>query len=350
MKKIILVFALFGLLAFSLTGCQSTYVTSAKIYLQQNDFDNAQEQLNMGLQENPNDAQAHFLLGKIYSHQKEYMKMLSEFDAAQKLNPKYDAEIVSIKDKHALDLYNSAVEKYNSQDQDGAIADLKLVTVFTPNDIEAWSLLGKSYLRKEQTEDAFSSLEKAIELDPQFERLDERVFFMEIYYNQKEYEEALNLAMKILRKDEGNKDAIKVAAFCYNQLGQNERALEYYKEVIKDQPDDPDLIFNFGLLYEGMEMYDEAIVQYKKAYELNPGDFEAILQCAQLYIEIKEDYLNAIDCYKKAIEIEPENANIWNNLGIAQLRAGEQTEDAKLIEEGAASIKKATELRASENP
>ena len=119
--------------------------------------------------------------------------------------------------------------------------------------------------------------------------------------------------------------------------------------ILKDQPDNPELIFNLGLLYESMERYDDAIAQFERAHELNPEDLEAILHHAQLCLEKTGDYLGAIECYKAALKISQDNPSILNNLGVAQIRAGNELEDQSLIDEGTATLKRAEELKAK-NP
>lgn len=349
MKTITVIFALVGLVALGLNGCQSMYVTSAKVYLQQNDLESAREQLELGLKENPNDAEAHFLLGKIYAQRREYSEMLSEFNMALSISEKNKDEIESVKKKHFRDLYNGAVEDFNSGKLDKAITELQNAVMLEPDDQAGWALLGKSYVRQEQNEEAIAALEKAVSLDPKFEQVEDRVLLMEIYYNTEHYEEALNSATEILRQDPANKDAIRISAFCYNALGQTEKALEYYQDILKDQPDDPDLNFNLGLLYEKMARYDDAVAQFDKTIQLNPEDLEAILHCAQLYLEMKGDNLKAIEYYKMGLEVDPDNAGILNNLGVAQIRAGEEMDDQNLINEGTASIKRAAELK-GQNP
>ncbi len=349
MKNIVVALTILSLGLMVLTGCQSMYVTSAKVYLQQNDLDNATEQLQLGLKDNPKDAEAHFLLGKIYAQRKMYPEMLTEFDTALSLNKKYASEIESTKNKHFRNLYNNAVEQFNGDKLDKAAESLRTALVIEPNDLEGWALLGKTYIRQKKSDDALAALEKTVSLDPEFKMIDERILLMELYYNNERYEEALNSAQEIMRHDPNNEEAIKVAAFCCNALGQTEKALEYYENILKDQPDNPDLIFNLGLLYESMERYDDAIAQFERAHELNPEDLEAILHHAQLCLEKTGDYLGAIECYKAALKISQDNPSILNNLGVAQIRAGNELDDQSLIDEGTATLKRAEELK-TQNP
>jgi len=341
-----------------LAGCQSVYVTSAKVYIQQNDLENAKKQLQEGLRTNPKDAEAHYLLGSIYAQEKQYPEMLQEYDASLALNPKHKADIEKIKEKHFRELFNSAVEKFNNKQPEEAITLLDQAVTISPGDRDAWALLAKSQIRIKQYDQSKTSLQKAIALDPQYSSYEERVLLMEMLYNESKQMEALNLAEDILQKDPSNRDATRVAAFCYNYLAMQEadgskkaalqaKALDYYQKVLQGQPDDSDLVFNLGLLYEAMERYDEAIAQYERAWTLNPKDLEALLHEAQIYLDRKNDNLKAIEFYKRGLELEPNNAGIWNNLGVALIRAGEKANDEALIKEGTTALKKAEELRSN---
>jgi tetratricopeptide (TPR) repeat protein len=320
-------------------------VTSAKIYLQQNDLKNAQEQLEQGLITNPNDAQAHYLLGQVYSKQKKFPEMISEFDATMALSDKFTADIEKMKAKHSRELYNSGVENFNAGNHEKAIKQLEMAAVVDPDDQEGWALLGKAYIRSEMVEESIAALEKAAELDPTYEKIDDRVLLMEIYYNEDRVQEALNLAMEILRQDQKNREATKVAAFCYNQMGQTEKAFEYYTEIMKNNPDDPDLIFNLGLIYEGMERYEEAAAQFEKTYQLNPQDEIAYKKCGLIHLEMLKDNQKAVECYRLGLENFPDSPDFMNNLGIALIRAGQDADDQALINEGTEHIKQAAELR-----
>ncbi len=167
--------------------------------------------------QNPNDAQAHYLLGEIYAKQKKYPEMMQEFDASLALSEKYRADIAKTKNSHFESLYNEAVENFNKKETDKTVEVLKTALLISPNDREAWSLLAKTYIRANRFDEGKETMRKAIALDPNMENLSDRILLMELYYNNHEYENALTSAEEILRKEATNKDAIKVAAFCYNQ-------------------------------------------------------------------------------------------------------------------------------------
>ncbi len=360
MKNAMIILALCALTAGIFLGCQSVYLTSAKVYIQQNDLENARLQLEEGLKQNPNDAEVHFLLGEIYSRQKQYPEMLREYDATLALNQKHKAEIEKTKEKHFRDLYNSAVENFNNKQSEQAIEKLKYAILINPQDREGWSLLGKSYVRLQQFDTATEAFNKAIALDPNYESLGDRVLLMQMYYNNKNNDEALKLAEVIMRKDPANIDAIRVGAFCNNERAVQEsdpvkklefqnQAISFFKKVLETQPDNPDMHFNLGELYRAMERYDEAISEYELTFALNVKDTEAISRAAFLYLEMKKNNPRAIELYKKAVEIDPQNGSYWTNLGVAQIQEGTSTNSKELLEEGKKSLEKGKGL-SSQNP
>ncbi|RJP80919.1 MAG: tetratricopeptide repeat protein [Candidatus Zixiibacteriota bacterium] len=346
------------ILALGLTGCQSVYVTSAKVYLQQNDLENAKKQLQEGLAINPKDAEAHYLLGQIYAQEENYPEMMKEFEASLALSQKFQGDIDTIKERHFRSTFNAAVDAFNNGQPENAVESLKKSILIHPDSHEAWSLLGKSYVRLQDHEQAVQAMSKAIELDHNWENMDDRILLMEMLYNNKKYGEALQLAESLLQKDPANKDGIKVAAYVYNQYAMEEtdeakkkelqnKAIEYYERVLQDSPDDANLVFNLGLLYEDMGEFDQAIARFDRAAALNPNDLEALLHVAELYLQKMDNSHKAIEYYQKALTVDPDNAGILNNLGVAQMRVGVSEENQEMIEEGKKNIARATELRGS---
>jgi tetratricopeptide (TPR) repeat protein len=92
-------------------GVKSQYITSAKIYLKLRppDYDNAVKQLQLELEHNPGNAEAHFLLGQIYSEKRMYPEMAKQFDSSLELSPQFKNEIQVIREDKWVAMFNSGV-------------------------------------------------------------------------------------------------------------------------------------------------------------------------------------------------------------------------------------------------
>lgn len=82
--------------------------------------------------------------------------------------------------------------------------------------------------------------------------------------------------------------------------------------------------FNKGYDYDVQEDYDNAILAYSKAIELNPKDADAYNNRGAIY-DIKKEYDLAIQDYNKAIELTPEDADLYINKLLACQNSGKYT-------------------------
>ena len=82
-----------------------------------------------------------------------------------------------------------------------------------------------------------------------------------------------------------------VIAFRYFQ--KPDLALGYFKRGISMQPDFPQAYENIGDCYYQMKNTDEAIVNYKKAIQQNPRQFNATIRLATAYMDYK-NYRDAL--------------------------------------------------------
>ena len=83
----------------------------------------------------------------------------------------------------------------------------------------------------------------------------------------------------------------------------------------KVEAGDAESAIAIGNIYrEHFNNLEVVIFWYIKAIELNPNDASAYFNLGYTYSD-KQDYLKAIDCYTKFIELNPTSAAAYNNLG-----------------------------------
>ena len=71
---------------------------------------------------------------------------------------------------------------------------------------------------------------------------------------------------------------------------------------------------------------DEAIACYDKAIEIDPDNSSVFLISKGIALFSQRKYDEAMTCFDKAIEIDPNNADAWNGKGHALAFLGRNTE------------------------
>ncbi|MBU4480533.1 trypsin-like peptidase domain-containing protein [Patescibacteria group bacterium] len=102
-----------------------------------------------------------------------------------------------------------------------------------------------------------------------------------------------------------------------------EKALSYFKILVKIDPLDSSSYFRIGFCYEKIEALEDAIEAYKQAIRIDPDDAIAYynlgLTCIRLHY-----YAKAIEVFKQAIRIDPDFAEAHVGLGAAYLCIGDR--------------------------
>jgi len=131
--------------------------------------------------------------------------------------------------------------------------------------------------------------------------------------------------------------ANKLGVHFYN-TGKIEESIPYYQEAIKINGNNNVYYENLGLAYEGIKDAEKAEEYYLEALKLKE-EYQTCNRLGILYYRRNQndDTDKAIEYYKKAIRIDPENAVLYENLGLAY-------EQKKMLEEAEQAYIKATEI------
>jgi len=144
---------------------------------------------------------------------------------------------------------------------------------------------------------------------------DDYQFMAQDYCNQGEYEkalEAIDNALK-LRPEEFTALLLKniiLTKFRYE-------ALEILDKLIEINPDCSSHLINKATILDTMGQYEEALIAYKKAIEIDPKNSRACYNVGNLLAINLGKYSEAIEYFDKATEIEPNFYIAWMDKGSA---------------------------------
>lgn len=343
-----------------LMACQTKEVTSAKVYISQNNWDMAIEQLEQAVQIYPNDAEARYLLGEGYGNKGMWEKMNEMFNQSVALAPTFENQIKNTRDKYWVSSFNQGVAKVNTKagetaDVAGAIESFSTAIKVDPKRIEAYKNLAFSNLRSDNVDGAIAAYLAYLAINPKETTILNEV--TRLYIDKKDYAAAQESAQKVLAIDAANGDAIANLAMAYDLNGQNDMAQKTYQEALEKNPNNVDLLFNLARLSYLNKEYDKAIQLFQKVISISPEDYDANLNVGNAYLtmadelrkalvekenkketvteadlaKLKDFYRAAIPFLEKAIAVKPDNAAVYYNLGVAYVNIGEAEKGAEFF-------------------
>jgi tetratricopeptide (TPR) repeat protein len=104
------------------------------------------------------------------------------------------------------------------------------------------------------------------------------------------------------------------SAFQYYQAGDLQQAKLVCAEILKEQPDNEEILYLFGIVLTQLEEYDPAISHLESSLRLNESNADGYLALGAIF-QKKGLPDEAIKYYLKAIGIDPDFAEAYENLG-----------------------------------
>ena len=295
-------------------GCQSPALTAAKLYLKQDQSQKAKEQLVLALETEPQNAEAHFLLGKIYSVEGDYAAMDAAFARSVDLSPKFRDQIEQTREYYWAREYNAGVGDAQGEDAelDRALDRFKNAVLIRPERLEAWRNLAYVYYQIGQADAAIATYQRIVSADP----ADASSLYSlgVLYLNQDRYQEAVGTLSQLLEVDPRHLDGHINLAVAQVHTGDDKGAEDHYRKAIEIDPGAPNSYYNLGNLYWQQEDYTAALKAYEKTVELKPDDGDARYNLAITYLAL-EDMDSALPLLQQLSEMTPDNALVWRELG-----------------------------------
>jgi tetratricopeptide (TPR) repeat protein len=132
---------------------------------------------------------------------------------------------------------------------------------------------GKQYYQEGKFEKSNESLEKALDIDPGFvlayKKISENYHYLGDIDQAKKYAQMAFSWFDQDRVSFRERHLIEGWAFTILE-GSYEKAIETYKKLLQNYPDDEDGNTYLGAIYRNMEEWDLAIERFEKVYKVNP--------------------------------------------------------------------------------
>lgn len=362
-KKVLPLFIFFVGMIFSGYQCSSTELTSAKLYIQQKNYDKAIDALQKEVAKNPKSDEGYYLLGVVQGEKERYSEMIDSYNKSLSVSDKFSKNISDSKKYFWANLFNKGVGFYQrgskTSDKDSAqlyfdksIEAFNSAIAIEPDSADTYKNLSFVYMSAQQYDNAIAPLEKLIEKE---QALDGYKFLAEILYakgtefknkyeNNKVLSDSLE-AMKYFNRaisvaEEGRKkypdDADLLVVLSNSYIGANkiETALEAFKSGVEKDPNNQYYRYNYGVLLLGKNDFAGAEAQFKKALEIDPEYYNASYNLAVTYVkwgaminkiadekgdlnnkEYKDKYQKALPYLEKIVQNKKDDIAMWELLG-----------------------------------
>ncbi|KPL18247.1 MAG: hypothetical protein AMJ92_08945 [candidate division Zixibacteria bacterium SM23_81] len=346
------------------SGCGNPALTGAKVYIQQQEWGKAQEQLELAVQEMPQDAESHYLLGWVYGEQGMYEPMVREFETSLEISDRWKGKIEAVRKEKWTMAFNRGVQAGKEEDFQKAVMEFKTATIIEPGEPDAFNNLAFAYTNLDSLDQALKAYKNVLELQPS--NVPPMINSGVIYFNRGEYQKAQDLFHKSLELEPSNKNAISMSALTLERMAIRQRAtlqtestqedslrienevqsllnqaVATYDQGIKAHPDDQDFAYNLGVLYaQEFKNYQAAAPLFRKVTELDPTDVDAWYNLATAQLAL-DDIESAQPSLEKVLELEPENGTAWYQLGVIYIKRGMRAE-------GEEAFKKAEQFQSAE--
>ncbi len=149
----------------------------------------------------------------------------------------------------------------------------------------------------------------------------------EYYFSKNYFEEAAGI-LEYLLTIEKNGELYQKIAFCYQKLGDYEKALDLYRKAELYELNRLWNLKKIALCYRNLKQPDKALEYYKEAEKLNPDDLNNQLNVGHCLLEL-DQFDEALKCYFKLEYLAPGNKKVWRPIAWCSFLTGKKEQAEK---------------------
>jgi len=186
-------------------------------------------------------------------------------------------------------------------------------TEMSPENAQAWAVLGMAYDWNGDVSRAIDACKRAIDLDPTYARA--YAYLSEAYTDAVRWTEAREAAELALQLDDHDEDVYRNYGYMLESQGDYTGAIAAYERALEIHPNLAYIHIAVGRNYRALGDFEAAARSFQRATEIDPSDAKAYDQLGWTYYAMGE-YEQAETYLKKAIEADTEFGQAFGHLAI----------------------------------
>jgi tetratricopeptide (TPR) repeat protein len=351
---------------FSTTGfqCGSAELTSAKLYINQKQYDKAEMSLLKEVQKNDKNEEAWYLLGQVRLEMRKYNEMLDAYRKALEVSDAHKTEIARNRLAVWALMYNEGVKNYNNGKDsagayDKALDEFNTAIAMEPDSSGTYYVAAMAYYAKKDYPKSAEMLHTALEKKPDFG--DAGKFLGQVEYMmaserqaandsvgaQKHWTEAIKGFEVAYKENPSESENITNLIDVYEKTKNTDKALELTSSAVKKDPNNKTFRYAYGVFLLKQEKYPEAIEQFDAALKIDPQYGDARYNLGVSYLNwgvkqkeetdkkaeaeaaksgkrgkdvkldesYKEKFKQALPYLEESVQDRPNDAGLWQSLG-----------------------------------
>jgi len=224
---------------------------------------------------------AYYYLGYMQYEQDNYERAIDYYNQGLQIDPTNETLLrylsVSYERNDMLNEALAALEKIAEQNPDKAI----------------YYNVARLYNRLGKTSEALSTLDKAFEIDPDFESAHD--LYAEIAYDKQDFNAAIKSLEFLSNARPDNDEIARRLALCYQRTNQLDKAIDSYRTIIAGDANNLRAYLNLASAYrtkaldnpaEARNNYDKARLTYIEAMKISPNNPRIEVSLADVYLAL----------------------------------------------------------------
>ncbi|XP_061061403.1 protein O-mannosyl-transferase TMTC1 isoform X2 [Eubalaena glacialis] len=279
------------------------YSSLASLLAEQERFKEAEEIYQAGIKNCPDSSDLHNNYGVFLVDTGSPEKAVAHYQQATKLSPSHHVAMVNLGRLYRSLGDNSVAEEWYKR----ALQVARKAEILSP--------LGALYYNTGRYEEALQIYREAVSLQPSQREL--RLALAQVLAVMGQTKEAEKVTNHIVSEEAGCLECYRLLSAIHSKQEQHDKALDAIDKALKLKPKDPkvvsELFFTKGNQLREQNLLDKAFESYKVSVELNPDQAQAWMNMGGIQ-HIKGNYVSARAYYERALQLVPDSKLLQENL------------------------------------